>query len=841
MSGWLGTRAIRTVIGTSSSRQQFLRNINWWLLKQDTLIEKNKQITWFQPTNYFGTTTESNERESKENVGNKESRKETASSTTESSSNNTKEQTNEEKPTEKTTHTADMGIDLNAEDLVQRIKEQEEQIDKLKDLSLRAYAEMENVRRITQRDVENSRKYSIGAFAKDLLDVADNLERAINNIPAEKLDPSKGDPIIIGLYEGVKATNDLLQKVFNRHGIERYDPMGEKFDPNYHQAMFEIEDKEKESGIILSVAKTGYKIQDRILRPAEVDLLWTSRQAQVANGLKHGDYGRYRLYCTRRLHRLRKALKLTHGRGKFTKRKLGEEELLSKGDTRILLLLLFQAERAWSHAMELKDEEALLRESKKRSKSSTVRRRQWPRRRLIKAALWATRLERLCTAALVDVKTCLEAKAYTAWMMGALLLERKRWKEAKESSLKAKIILQKLEQTPHISAQQKRTYEHYMEEVATCIRYVNYQLSRKMSSQEMKDSMDSSAVEDETVFMNGLQSQLEQSQPTNENMLVEWCGHVVPVIHERIREYLIHISSLVKTIEETEDKMVDNLGKIVALYTSCINIVSKELQQGELDNEIEKELNLLKAYLVGNRLQYVIQKNIFKWKSWEEKKVSNRKVIPLVENCMKICQAIRQLEGVQENVVVQNRWLSEELAFRVVRCYYLSKYYFNKHSWAEAYVLSKNANDLMHQISFEELRSSPWLVDKLANLKKELISQSCLAKAYGFLEENKLSNEMQEGLQLNDEARASFKTPLMNRLDTVVFPESLVDIKDLKIIEMKPNFMTAQCKPFLFDLAAEELAFPDLSLLNNTETEEKQEVSKPGLLGKAVRWFSSKK
>lgn len=97
-------------------------------------------------------------------------------------------------------------ISLEPEDLVQQIQEQEQQISQLKELSLRAYAEMENVRKIAQRDVDNAKKYSIGAFAKDLLDVADNLERALQNIPKEKLDPDKGDTVVISLYEGVKAT-----------------------------------------------------------------------------------------------------------------------------------------------------------------------------------------------------------------------------------------------------------------------------------------------------------------------------------------------------------------------------------------------------------------------------------------------------------------------------------------------------------------------------------------------------------------------------------------------------------------------------------------------------------
>lgn len=181
--------------------------------------------------------------------------------------NTTTETTTEEK---KTNQQESVGVAVDPEQLVEQIQQKEQEIARLREVSLRAYAEMENVRKIAQRDVENARKYSIGAFAKDLLEVADNLERALQNIPSEKLDPEKGDAIVIGLYEGVKATNDVLHKVFQRYGIEKYDPMGEKFDPNLHQAMFQVPDESNSSGVVLAVAKTGYKIQDRVLRPAQV-------------------------------------------------------------------------------------------------------------------------------------------------------------------------------------------------------------------------------------------------------------------------------------------------------------------------------------------------------------------------------------------------------------------------------------------------------------------------------------------------------------------------------------------------------------------------------------------
>ncbi|GJQ15064.1 hypothetical protein GpartN1_g6855.t1 [Galdieria partita] len=227
-------------------------------------------------TSAYSTTTH-HHTQTKDTDGNKSPPTNSTQTEQENKESAPKESTTFDEQYKQNNDAKDMGLD--PEEWVQKFQEQEQQIAKLKDLSMRAYAEMENVRKIAQRDVDNARKYSIGAFAKDLLDVADNLERALQNIPTEKLDPEKGDAVVISLYEGVKATNDVLQKVFRRYGIERYDPMGEKFDPNLHQAMFEIPDKSN-SGVVLAVAKTGYKIQDRILRPAEVGVSKVTSQQE---------------------------------------------------------------------------------------------------------------------------------------------------------------------------------------------------------------------------------------------------------------------------------------------------------------------------------------------------------------------------------------------------------------------------------------------------------------------------------------------------------------------------------------------------------------------------------
>lgn len=138
----------------------------------------------------------------------------------------------------------------------------------LKDQLLRTLAEGENQRKRHQRDKAETLKYAGAALAKELLSVADNLERALANIPAEAL---AADPALKALHEGVTATERELKSVLERHQVRQIAPLGEKFDSNFHQAMFEIESADVPPGHVAQVLQPGYVMHDeRLLRPALV-------------------------------------------------------------------------------------------------------------------------------------------------------------------------------------------------------------------------------------------------------------------------------------------------------------------------------------------------------------------------------------------------------------------------------------------------------------------------------------------------------------------------------------------------------------------------------------------
>ena len=138
----------------------------------------------------------------------------------------------------------------------------------LRDRLLRAIAETENVRRRNEREVADARSYAIAKFAGDMLGVADNMGRALTSLSTEARESA--DPIAKALIEGAELTEREMLRALDKHGVKRIDPKGEKFDPNFHQAIFEVPDPSLPAGTVAQVMQVGYVIGTRVLRPAMV-------------------------------------------------------------------------------------------------------------------------------------------------------------------------------------------------------------------------------------------------------------------------------------------------------------------------------------------------------------------------------------------------------------------------------------------------------------------------------------------------------------------------------------------------------------------------------------------
>jgi molecular chaperone GrpE len=150
-----------------------------------------------------------------------------------------------------------------------------------KDRLLRTLAEMENLRKRTEREVADARLYGIASFAREVLAVADNMHRALAAIGPELREHS--DAQVKALIEGVELTERELLKALEKSGVKKFSPQGEKFDPNLHQAMYEMETTEGPPGYVAQVIQAGYMIGERVLRPALVAVSKAPKAQDAAN------------------------------------------------------------------------------------------------------------------------------------------------------------------------------------------------------------------------------------------------------------------------------------------------------------------------------------------------------------------------------------------------------------------------------------------------------------------------------------------------------------------------------------------------------------------------------
>lgn len=157
---------------------------------------------------------------------------------------------------------------LTAPEQADAVAEAKREAAEFKDKLLRTLAEMENLRKRTEREVFDARLYGIAGFARDVLAVADNMHRALEAIGPELREST--DAKVKALIEGVELTERELLKTLEKNGVSKFSPQGEKFDPNVHQAMYEVPTSDLAPGLVAEVIQAGYMIGERVLRPAMV-------------------------------------------------------------------------------------------------------------------------------------------------------------------------------------------------------------------------------------------------------------------------------------------------------------------------------------------------------------------------------------------------------------------------------------------------------------------------------------------------------------------------------------------------------------------------------------------
>lgn len=150
----------------------------------------------------------------------------------------------------------------------------------LRDRFLRLAAEMDNLRRRTDREIKDAKSYAVTGFARDMLSVSDNLRRAIETLPEEAR--AAADATLTALIEGVEMTERGMLATLERHGVRKIEAEGQKFDPNFHQAMFEVPNPNVPNNTVVQVVQAGYAIGERVLRPAMVGVAKGGPKSEAA-------------------------------------------------------------------------------------------------------------------------------------------------------------------------------------------------------------------------------------------------------------------------------------------------------------------------------------------------------------------------------------------------------------------------------------------------------------------------------------------------------------------------------------------------------------------------------
>ncbi|XP_060620625.2 signal recognition particle subunit SRP68 [Anolis sagrei] len=559
-----------------------------------------------------------------------------------------------------------------------------------------------------------------------------------------------------------------------------------------------------------------------------LEILQIVKESQQQHGLRHGDFQRYRGYCSRRLRRLRKTLNFKMGnRHKFTGKKV-TEELLS--DNRYLLLILMDAERAWSYAMQLKQEA-----------NTEPRKRFHLLSRLRKAVKHAEELERLCESNRVDAKTKLEAQAYTAYLTGMLRFERQEWKAAMEAFNKCKTIYEKLASA--FTEEQAILYNQRVEEISPNIRYCAYNIGDQSAISELMQ-MRLRSGGTEGLVAEKLEALITQTRAKQAATMseVEWRGRTVPVKIDKVRIFLLGLADTEAAIaqteeEETKERLFESL---LSECRDAIQAVREELKpdQKQRDHSLEADsgkvtnIQYLHSYLTYIKLSTAIKRNESMAKALQKALLQQQQpleedgkrtprpqdLIRLYDIILQNLAELPQLPGLEEDKNFLKEIGIKTLVYKAYRCFFIAQSYVLVKKWSEALVLYervlKYANEVQAQAGTYEnsLKELPDVQELITQVNAEKFS----LQAAAILDADD-SHETESPSQVKD------GKPLSERFETFCLDPSLVS-KQARLVHFPPDFQPIPCKPLFFDLALNHVTLPPLE-------DKVEQKSKSGLTG----------
>ncbi|XP_006635272.1 signal recognition particle subunit SRP68 isoform X1 [Lepisosteus oculatus] len=561
-------------------------------------------------------------------------------------------------------------------------------------------------------------------------------------------------------------------------------------------------------------AQSAVMDENKEKKPEEglgLEILQIIKDSQQQHGLRHGDYQRYRGYCSRRLRRLRKTLGFKMGnRHKFTGKKVTVEML---SDSRYLLLVLMEAERAWSYAMQLKQEA-----------NTEPRKRFHLLSRLRKAAKHGEELERLCESPRVDAKTKLEAQAYTSYLTGMLWFELQEWKAAMEAFNKCKTIYEKLASA--FTEEQAVLYHQRVEEISPNIRYCAYNIGDQNAINDLMQ-MRLSAGGGGGMIAEKLEALITQTRAKQAATMseVEWRGRTVPVKIDKVRIFLLGLADNEAAIaqaanEDTKERLYETL---LSECRDSIQAVREEIKadskqrERAMDMDTGKVSNLqyLHSYLTYLKLWTVVKRNESMAQALhaklKEPQPDENKRGPRPQDLIRLYDIILQslaelsvLQGLEEDHSFQKEVALKTLVYKAYRCFFIAQSYVLVKKWSEALVLYERVLKYAREVQSQSrnLKNSLKDLPDVQELISEVNAEKYSLQAAAILDtedvcETPLQSQVKDG------------KPLCERLETFSIDASLVG-KQPNLVQFPPEFQPIPCKPLFFDLALNHVAFPPL-------------------------------
>eukprot|EP00045_Choanoeca_perplexa_P006085 m.51757 g.51757 ORF g.51757 m.51757 type:complete len:596 (+) comp13457_c0_seq1:34-1821(+) len=577
-------------------------------------------------------------------------------------------------------------------------------------------------------------------------------------------------------------------------------------------------------------AEVSTEPEKAVQEPIHCDVLPLLVGYQRQHGLRHNDFQRYRRFCTRRIHRIRVAIKLTHGRRTFQNKRITLENLTEERHFHILLL---EMERDWAYAMEDKQ---LIKEKQRKHHHMMSK--------LRKAVKLAEELEAMVAASpkLLDESTDKELKAYTSWLRGTLAFEQGQWKDAQQhlsaSNTRYQAIVAGVEDD-----ETKLLYEQRMQESAAGLRYCAYKLGS--SQGDVSDLVKLKAELGESSTMSMLGEQLESTltlndKSSNAKQSVEWLERSVAVTDPTTQQALGLIDARKAELATDPSNLKASMSTFDALLMA-FGEASQRVQQ-RLDDELkaagtnasedsearQATLRFLKAYLRADMLEVTLQRNEIMIQNSYTKYQNNEgrpdELVRLYDSMLQIVNESRAVELLQDDPDFQDQADAREAFFKAMRCFYVAQICKRTNKPKEALALFDRTLERITatKAALSKLQTPFSATDDIkATLEmaaSEIRGVHVNIKASVFLEATETS-------ETNPDAVA----------DNLEHYDDSASVLNKPIAAIPPPMQTIQCKPLVFDLAVDHVTFP--SLKERTKAQASAAEAVTGVFKSLGSWF----